>query len=77
MKTLALLISRPGRLVTKEEFLERVWGGDAVEEGSLASSISEIRGVLGDDAREPRYIETLPKRGYRLIAQVEPAEEAR
>ncbi|MEM1181819.1 MAG: transcriptional regulator, partial [Acidobacteriota bacterium] len=70
MRTLELLVSHPGRLVTKEEFFEEVWGGGAVEDGALARCISEIRSVLGDDPREPRYIETLPKRGYRLVARV-------
>lgn len=70
MDVLALLASRPYTVVPREEFFRRVWDGDFVDEASLARCIAEIRAVLGDDAREPRYVETVPRRGYRLIAPV-------
>ena len=72
MSVLAYLASRPGEVATKEEILASVWPDAVVEEGALARCVSELRRVLGDDARQPRYIETLPRRGYRLVAAVEP-----
>ncbi len=68
---LALLADRPGEAVSKEELFAGVWQGVAVEDGALAHCISEIRKALGDSSRSPRYIETLPKRGYRLVAAVD------
>lgn len=68
MDVLALLAARPSMTVTRECLVQRVWGGSLVDEASLAKCIAEIRAALGDDAREPRYIETVPRRGYRLIA---------
>lgn len=73
MEVLALLATRPGRVVSKGEIFAEVWEGNAVEDGALAHCISEIRNALGDTPRSPRYIETLPKRGYRLVAPVAPA----
>ena len=70
MEVLALLASRAGQVVSKEEINAAVWSGDAVEDTALAHCVSEIRRAFGDDPRKPRYIETLPKRGYRLIAPV-------
>jgi len=69
-KVLALLASRPGELVTREEIQGEVWPvGTFVDfEQSLNFCIRQIRAVLGDSALTPRYIETLPRRGYRWIA---------
>jgi predicted ATPase/DNA-binding winged helix-turn-helix (wHTH) protein len=64
---LQLLAERAQELVTKQDLLERVWGGMAVGDDALTSCIQELRGVLGDDARHPRYIETRHRRGYRLM----------
>jgi DNA-binding winged helix-turn-helix (wHTH) protein/tetratricopeptide (TPR) repeat protein len=72
-KTLAVLrylAERTGRLVTKAELLDAVWPDTTVTEGTLASSIKELRRVLGDDARRPRIIETAHTHGYRFIADV-------
>ncbi len=74
MEVLQLLMEHPGEVLGKDLILERVWEGAFVEETALARCISEIRQALGDDFRSPRYIETIPKRGYRLIASVEPVE---
>jgi DNA-binding winged helix-turn-helix (wHTH) protein/Flp pilus assembly protein TadD len=63
---LALLAAEPGRVVTREEITEALWPGVTVGEDSLARLVSKLRKALGDDSKEPRYIETLPKRGYRL-----------
>lgn len=70
MDVLVYLAQRPGRTATKEELLDVVWEGMAVEEGVLSQCIHTIRKALGDDARSPRYIQTIPKRGYRLVAEV-------
>jgi TolB-like protein/Flp pilus assembly protein TadD len=70
MDVLVYLASEPGRLVSKEELLEAVWGGSFVEEGALSQAIHSLRKALGDDARQPRYIRTIPKRGYRLVVPV-------
>src|SRR4051794_1194612 len=70
MDVLVYLASAPGRVVSKEELLEAVWEGAFVEEGALAQVIHSLRKALGDDARLPQYIQTIPKRGYRLLAPV-------
>jgi len=70
MDVLVLLAARPASTVLREEFLRQVWDGQFVDEASLARCVAEIRAALGDDAREPRYVETVPRRGYRLIAPV-------
>lgn len=70
MDVLVYLAQRPGRTATKEELLDAVWEGMAVEEGALPQCVHAIRKALGDDARSPRYIQTIPKRGYRLVAEV-------
>jgi DNA-binding winged helix-turn-helix (wHTH) protein len=64
---LHLLAERAQELVTKQDLLKRVWGGMAVGDDALTSCIQELRGVLGDDARHPHYIETRHRRGYRLM----------
>ena len=64
---LRLLAERAQELVTKQDLLDRVWGGMAVGDDALTSCIQELRGVLGDDARHPHYIETRHRRGYRLM----------
>ncbi len=67
---LCTLARQPGQLVTKDELLDAVWGHRHVSESVLKTTISELRSALADDAREPRYIETASRRGYRFIARV-------
>ena len=67
---LQYLAEHAGRLVTLDEFLETVWPGSYVQPQVLKSQILEIRKALGDDAKQPRYIETVHRRGYRFIAEV-------
>src|SRR5215510_11239580 len=70
-KTFAVLrhlAERPGRLVTKDELLDAVWGQTAVSDSVLKSCIAELRKVLSDSAQTPRYIATVHRRGYRFIA---------
>jgi DNA-binding winged helix-turn-helix (wHTH) protein/tetratricopeptide (TPR) repeat protein len=71
---LAFLARHPGRVLTKEEILEAVWERSFVSEATLSHAVAELRRALGDDARRPRFIETIPKRGYRLIAAVAEAD---
>ncbi len=73
LKVLTLLASRAGELVLREEVRRELWGDDTfvdVEQG-LGACISRIRTALSDNARKPRYIETLPRRGYRFLVPVE------
>jgi TolB-like protein/DNA-binding winged helix-turn-helix (wHTH) protein/Tfp pilus assembly protein PilF len=72
-RVLAVLASQGGQLITREELQERVWGSDTLVdmEHGLNLCIREIRAALNDDAESPRYIQTLPKRGYRFVAHVE------
>src|SRR5262245_40883792 len=65
---LCYLVEHPGRLVSKDELWRSVWPDVAVTEGVLAVCLTEIRQALGDDAKAPRFIETVHRRGYRFIA---------
>jgi Tol biopolymer transport system component/DNA-binding winged helix-turn-helix (wHTH) protein len=76
MEVLQALAERPGDVLSKERLIARVWAGTNVTDDVLTRSISELRRTLGDDAREPHFIETIPKRGYRLVAAVTPLEAA-
>lgn len=67
---LCMLARQPRQLVTKDELLDAVWGHRHVSESVLKTTISELRAALTDDARQPRYIETASRRGYRFIANV-------
>jgi TolB-like protein/DNA-binding winged helix-turn-helix (wHTH) protein/Tfp pilus assembly protein PilF len=72
LKLLEVLLERPGEVVTREELRSRVWPNDSFGDFDQAVSIAiaKLRSALGDSAENPRYIETLPKRGYRFIADV-------
>lgn len=72
MDILLRLAARPGEVVRRETLLEDVWPRRMVNDEVLSRAIAELRTALGDDAREARYIETLPKIGYRLVASVAP-----
>lgn len=65
---LALLVSEQGKLVTKDRFLSEVWRGVPVTDEALTQCIRTLRRQLGDDASSPRFIQTVPKHGYRFIA---------
>lgn len=62
--------NNPRRVVSKDELIEHVWNGMAVSDHSVAIVISDLRKALGDDRASPSYIETIPKRGYRLVATI-------
>src|SRR6266446_5294316 len=70
---LALLLERPGEVVTREEFEKRLWPGDTFVDfdHSLNTAIRKLRQALGDDKENPRFVETLPKRGYRFIGKMD------
>jgi TolB-like protein/Flp pilus assembly protein TadD len=74
-RVLLFLLRNSERLVTKEEILDAVWTDTAVSENSLTRSIATLRKLLGDDSREPRYIENVPRIGYRFLVEVEVAED--
>ncbi len=65
---LCALARQPGSLVTKDALLDAVWGHRFVSDSVLKTAISDLRKVLGDDPRQPRFIETVSRRGYRFIA---------
>jgi Tol biopolymer transport system component/DNA-binding winged helix-turn-helix (wHTH) protein len=71
---LALMVQRPGHLFTKQEIFDQVWPGTAVTDHALTRIVAQIRRALGDEAREARYLETVPTRGYRWIRPVETVE---
>src|SRR6185437_4775935 len=76
-KILSLLAARPGELVSREELREKVWGVETFVdfEHGLNLCIQQIRAALDDDATTPRYIETLPRRGYRFVMPVADTHE--
>ncbi len=72
-------VTHPGELIEHDDLLQRVWGHKYVTQATLSRIISQLRQKLGDDAAEPRYIQTVHGLGYRLIASVtakNPAEAA-
>jgi Tol biopolymer transport system component/DNA-binding winged helix-turn-helix (wHTH) protein len=78
-KVLTALLERPGQVVSREELQERIWGKETIVDfdHSLGTAINKIREALGDSAENPRFIETLSRRGYRFIAPVGTLEAAR
>ena len=79
VEVLAMLLERPGQLITREELQSRLWPHDTVVEfeHSINAAINRLREALSDSADEPRYVETLPRRGYRFIFPVEGGDEAK
>lgn len=71
LETLVVLVQRSGHIVGKEELLEKVWPGVFIEEGNLARHIFNLRQAFGDGPDGRKYIETIPKRGYRFVAAVQ------
>ena len=74
MEVLMVLAGRAGAVVGRDELLAAVWSGVIVGDEALTQSIIKLRRALGDDPRSPSYIETISKRGYRLIAPVRPVD---
>ncbi len=71
---LFLLVSRPSALVTKDDILQALWPDVAVTDNAITQVVSDLRQALGDSSSEPQYVQTVPRRGYRFVAQVEGAE---
>jgi len=77
MQVLVCLAERPGEVFSKEELLRSVWADTFVTDEVLTRAVSELRRTFGDDAKQPRVIETVARGGYRLIAPVQPSIPAR
>ncbi len=75
MRVLVYLVEHAGRVVSRGELEAQLWPGRIVTEDAVTNAIAKLRRVLGDDARHPCVIETIPKIGYRLIARVTPISE--
>ena len=75
LDALTLLVRDAGKLVSKDRFMDEVWRGVPVTDEALTQCIRTLRRQLGDDAARPRFIETVPKHGYRFIAPVEWSED--
>src|SRR5215475_13881307 len=70
-QVLAILLARPGTVVTREELQKRLWPDTFVDvDHNLNTAINKIREALGDSSENPRFVETLPRRGYRFVAPV-------
>jgi DNA-binding winged helix-turn-helix (wHTH) protein len=73
---LCVLVERPGEIVSKEKLLDAAWSGLTVEESNLTVQIAALRRALGEEAGGERWIETLPRRGYRYVGPVAGEAEA-
>ena len=67
---LLFFVENRGRLISKEEILDSVWRDIHVSDGSLNRTVAELRQILGDDSRQPRLVETVPRRGYKFIGAI-------
>jgi DNA-binding winged helix-turn-helix (wHTH) protein len=74
-QVLAILLERPGDLVTREELRERIWPADTFVDfdHSLNTAVKKLRQALGDGSKKPRYVETLPRKGYRFLGVIKSA----
>lgn len=75
MRLLLCLAEKPGQVVSIDDLISHVWGGVAVSPDSVYQAVTALRRQLGDDSRQPAYIETAPRLGYRLVAPVSPWSE--
>src|SRR5580765_2049508 len=75
---LALLLRKPGQMVTREELQKELWAADTFVDFNhgLNAAVNKLRETLADSAEEPKYVETLPRRGYRFVGKVEVASTA-
>ncbi|MBK9162506.1 MAG: winged helix-turn-helix domain-containing protein [Acidobacteria bacterium] len=76
LRLLAILTENPGHVLDKSYLLDQIWEDSYVEEGNLTYNIRQLRKILGDEVKNPRYIETVPKRGYRFVGSVERIEQS-
>ena len=70
MKVLLCLADRAGEVVTRQALVDNVWATEFISDSTLTHTVADLRRALADDARAPRFIETIPKRGYRLVAEM-------
>ena len=75
LQILLLLLDRPGEVIARDEIRQRLWSSDTFVDfdASLSSAVRKLRDALGDTADRPRFVETIPKRGFRFIGAVTPA----
>ena len=77
-QVLAMLLERPGEVVTREELQKKLWGQTVVDfDHGLNKAINKIREALGDSAENPRFVETVARRGYRFLAEATPIDTTR
>src|SRR5580704_5367394 len=74
MRLLLCLADRPGEVVSIDDLINQVWAGVIVSSDSVYQSVTSLRRQLGDDAKQPIYIETVPRLGYRMVAKVRPLQ---
>lgn len=74
---LVLLVDNAGRVLSKDEILEKVWGQTIVEDGTITWHLHALRQALSQGDETAKYIDTVPKRGYRFVAEITPGEERR
>src|ERR1700732_2194409 len=76
-QVLAVLLARPGQLITRDELMKQLWPSDTFVDfdRSLNKAVNRLREALDDSAEQPRFIETVPRRGYRFIGPVAPSGE--
>lgn len=70
MKLLTYLVEHQDKVVSRDELAEAIWPGVVIEDNTISRAITRLRKTLNDDYRQPQYIKTLPKRGYRLVANI-------
>ncbi len=75
-QVLRLLVERAGQIISKQEFFDTVWADTFVEDNSLTVTMTTLRKILGDDSKQPKFIENLPRKGYRFIGEVKVVNEA-
>jgi DNA-binding winged helix-turn-helix (wHTH) protein len=77
MDVLIKLAEQATNLVTRQQLMDEVWGPSGVSDNTLTRAIADLRSALGDDARQPSYIETIHRRGYRLLQKPRPTKGPR
>src|SRR5580693_9250314 len=76
MRLLLYLAERPGEVVSIDDLLNQVWSGVVVSSDSVYQAVASLRRLLGDDPKQPTYIATVPRLGYRMVAKVSPWPES-
>lgn len=71
---LLLFVERPNAIISRQNILDQLWAGSVVTDNAINKLIGNLRKLLGDDAKKPHYIQTVPKRGYRLVCDIETLE---